>query len=169
MKDHFAMFAAYNSWANNLVYEAAAALSEEELHRSTGAFFGSLMATLNHLMVADNVWMYRFTGEGFMPSALGETLHTDFAGLRQARQAMDERIVRFVDGLTEERIAGTFTYSAIGKPDRITQRLGGALAHFFNHQTHHRGQCHATLTGLGKPSLTLDLVYFQRAAGQQWL
>lgn len=44
----------------------------------------------------------------------------------------------------------------------VSQRLAPALAHFFNHQTHHRGQAHTILTVLGKPSLQLDLIYFQR-------
>lgn len=169
MKDHFAMFAAYNAWANTLLYDAASELTEEELHRNTGAFFGSLMNTLNHILVGDRVWLHRFTGEGMLPTSLDQTLHTDFAELRQARLEEDRRIMQFIDNLTEERLASTFTYSPLTKPGDVTQRLKSAIAHFFNHQTHHRGQCHATLTALSKPSISLDLVYFLRVQGQQWL
>lgn len=169
MKDHFAMFAAYNAWANTLLYEAAGELTEEELNRDTGAFFGPLINTLNHLLVADRVWLHRFSGEGMLPTSLDQILHTDFAVLRQARQEEDERIIRYVQDLTEERLCSTFTYSPLTKPGEVTQRLQSAIAHVFNHQTHHRGQCHATLTALGKPSLSLDLVYFLRVQGQQWL
>ena len=45
------------------------------------------------------------------------------------------------------------------------QVLSGALDHFFNHQTHHRGQVHALLTGLVGRAPELDLVYFQRESG----
>jgi uncharacterized damage-inducible protein DinB len=38
--------------------------------------------------------------------------------------------------------------------------LGLALAHFFNHQTHHRGQAHAMLSGTNVPPPPLDLLYF---------
>ena len=44
----------------------------------------------------------------------------------------------------------------------VSQRLAPALDHFFNHQTHHRGQAHTILTVLGRPSVPLDLIYFQR-------
>ncbi len=44
----------------------------------------------------------------------------------------------------------------------ISQRLAPALDHVFNHQTHHRGQAHTILTALGRPSVGLDLIAFQR-------
>lgn len=162
MQQHFRMFAAYNRWANALVYDAAAALTEDELTRNSGAFFGSMLGTLNHLLVADRIWMKRFTGEGEAPKALDTILFTDFARLRTAREAEDERIVAWVDTLTPKALAGRFTYMTVTDVRTVSQRLAPALAHFFNHQTHHRGQAHMILTTLGKPSLVLDLVYFQR-------
>lgn len=162
MQQHFRMFAAYNRWANALVYDAAATLSAEQLQRDTGAFFGSLLNTLNHILVADRIWMKRFTGEGEAPKALDAILFTELAALRAAREAEDERIVAWVDTLTSEALAGRFTYMTVTDLRTVSQRLAPALAHFFNHQTHHRGQAHAILTSLGKPSLVLDLIYFQR-------
>ena len=70
MKQHFMMFAAYNRWANARIYDAAAALPEEAFKRDVGAFFGSLMGTLNHILVADRIWLKRFTGEGEAPASL---------------------------------------------------------------------------------------------------
>ncbi|MBB1248115.1 DinB family protein [Rhizobium sp. G21] len=162
MRETFRMFAAYNRWANTALYDAAAELSEEELHAPTGAFFGSLIATLNHILVADRIWLKRFTGAGTAPSRLDVILHDDLAALRRARAAEDERIVAWIAGLTDDEIVGTFTYTPVTSPQPVTQRLGGALSHLFNHQTHHRGQCHMMLTTLGKPSLALDLIYFLR-------
>ena len=78
MKQHFMMFAAYNQWANNRIYAAAAELTDEEFNRDTGAFFGSLMGTLNHLLATDRIWMKRFTGQGEAPSRLDAILHEDF-------------------------------------------------------------------------------------------
>lgn len=71
--------------------------------------------------------------------------------------------------LDERTLAADFTYVTVVQPVEITQPLSAALAHFFNHQTHHRGQCHMTLTALGKPSLTLDLIYFLRSEGREWM
>lgn len=169
MKDHFRMFAAYNSWANGLLYDAASTLTPQELQADKGAFFGSLLNTLNHILVADRVWLHRLTGEGMLPTALDQVLYGDFEGLRDARIAEDARLAAYVEALTEDELGESFIYSPIGKTDRITQKRSVTLAHVFNHQTHHRGQAHSTLTALGKPSLALDLVYFLRSEGRQWL
>jgi len=165
VKQHFLMFAAYNAWANAQVYEAAGQLSSEEFTRDTGVFFGSLMGTLNHILVADRIWMKRFSGEGDAPTQLDTILHREFAALAAARQAEDRRISHWVEGLSDEALEGRFTYMTVTDIRTISQRLAPALAHIFNHQTHHRGQAHAALTALGKPSLTLDLIYFQRTDG----
>ncbi|OCP01384.1 MULTISPECIES: DinB family protein [unclassified Ensifer] len=168
MLDHFRMFADYNRWANRLIYAAAAQLTDAELRESRGAFFGSLLATLNHILVADRVWMRRFTQEGDAPSALDALLHDDLPGLAAARATEDARIIAWVGSLDDERLGAKLTYTPLTNPMVITQKLGPVLAHFFNHQTHHRGQAHATLTALGHPSLALDLVYFLRTDGSQW-
>ena len=162
MLSHFKMFAAYNQWANELLYKAASELSDQEYRTSTGAFFGSLHATLNHILVADRIWMKRFTGSVEAPTSLDTILHSDFTNLQSDRRQEDQRIIDWIELLDEATLFGTFTYVPVTIPNPVTQRLAPALAHFFNHQTHHRGQAHATLTALGKPSLSLDLIYFQR-------
>lgn len=164
MKQHFMMFAAYNRWANLRVYDAAAALSDEEFNRDMGAFFGSMMGTLNHLMVADRIWLKRFTGEGEAPKTLDAILHRDLPKLRAAREAEDRRIVDWVGSLTPKALSGRFTYIAVTDMRTVSQRLAPALDHLFNHQTHHRGQAHTILTALGKQAPALDLIYFQRTA-----
>ncbi|WP_457586356.1 DinB family protein [Ensifer canadensis] len=168
MLDHFRMFADYNKWANRRLYAAAAELPDSELRQSTGAFFGSVLATLNHILAADRIWMKRFTGEGEAPTALDVTLHDDFASLADAREREDARIVAWLAGLDEARLAATFNYTTLSSPVIITQKLGPTLAHVFNHQTHHRGQAHATLTALGRPSIVLDLAFFLWSEGEKW-
>jgi uncharacterized damage-inducible protein DinB len=169
MLDMFQMFAAYNRWANDLVYGQANALTEDEFNQQTGAFFGSLKGTLNHLLAADRIWMKRFTGQGEAPTRLDAILFEDQADLKAARATEDERIIRWVDGLTTEVISGNFTYTPITTPEPVTQRLAPAISHLFNHHTHHRGQAHMILTTLGKPSVPLDLIYFQRTErGKRW-
>jgi uncharacterized damage-inducible protein DinB len=162
MRQHFMMFAAYNSWANARIYEAAGALSDEDLRRDVGAFFKSMIGTLNHLVAADRIWLKRFTGEGDAPISLDATVHADFAKLRAAREAEDKRIVKWIGSLNEKAFSGRFTYMTVSDMRTVSQRLAPALDHFFNHQTHHRGQAHMILTVLGQPSLGLDLIYFQR-------
>ena len=162
MKQHFQMMAAYNGWANGRVLEAAGALAADDLERDMGAFFGSVLGTLNHMLVADRIWMKRFTGEGEAPARLDAILFPALGALRAAREAEDERIVAWIGGLTEKALSGRFTYMTVTDMRTVSQRLAQALAHFFNHQTHHRGQVHAMLTALGQPSPELDLIQFQR-------
>ncbi|GGD82293.1 MULTISPECIES: DinB family protein [Rhizobium] len=169
MLRHYRMFAAYNRWANTQVYAAAAELSDADFRSNRGAFFGSLHRTLNHLLVADRIWMKRFTGTGNAPTTLDAVLFEELDALAAARKAEDERIIAWTSMLDEKTLAGDFTYVTVVQPVEITQPLSAAVAHFFNHQTHHRGQCHMTLTALGKPSLTLDLIYFLRNEGREWM
>ncbi|RWP65623.1 DinB family protein [Mesorhizobium sp.] len=163
MKQHFMMFAAYNQWANSRIYDAAADLDEEDFHRNVGVFFGSMMGTLNHVLTADRIWMRRFTGEGDAPARLDTVLHRALPGLRLAREAEDKRIVDWVGALSDKALSGRFSYMTVSDMRTVSQRLAPALDHFFNHQTHHRGQAHAILTILGRTSVPLDLTLFQRS------
>lgn len=165
MHDHFTMMAGYNAWSNARLYEAVAELSDADYRADLGAFFKSIHGTLNHVLVGDQIWMSRFTGEGPVPKALDEILYDDFAGLRAARGREDERISAFADGLDEAAIKGRINYARASSPDRIEQPLGPALSHFFNHQTHHRGQVHTLLTRLVGKAPELDLIYYQRQTG----
>jgi uncharacterized damage-inducible protein DinB len=169
MLKQYRMFADYNHWANALVYGAAAELTDEEYRASRGAFFGSMHATLNHILLADRIWMKRFTGQGDAPTTLNGILYDDLAGLRTARNSEDKRIADWIDTLDEPALSQTFSYTPVSRPGEITQPLWPAMSHLFNHQTHHRGQCHMTLTSLGKPSLALDISYFLHSDGKQWL
>jgi len=159
---HFRMLGHYNAWANARLYDAAARLDETQYKADRGAFFKSVHGTLNHLLATDRIWMKRFTGDGDAPDRLDAILFETFDALRAARVAEDARIATYADGLDDTRIAGTISYQRVSSPEQFIQQLAPALAHWFNHQTHHRGQTHALLTGLGLPSTELDLLFFQR-------
>jgi uncharacterized damage-inducible protein DinB len=167
MVERYRMFAGYNSWANERIYEAVARLSDADYRADRGAFFGSLHGTLNHLLVGDRIWMHRFTGSGDAPNKLDAILFENLSDLREARRAEDLRISRYCSGLDAKALTGEFTYRTISKPATITQKLAPALAHFFNHQTHHRGQSHCLLTTIaGRDAApSLDLILFQRETG----
>jgi uncharacterized damage-inducible protein DinB len=163
---HYRMFARYNAWANMRLYDAAAKLSVEQYRADRGAFFKSVHGTLNHLLVTDRIWMQRFTGAGDAPGSLDAILFETLGELRAARETEDRRIIGFVEGLDDRKIAGTIKYRRVSTPEEFEQELAPALAHWFNHQTHHRGQVHALLTGLVGRAPELDLLYFQRLAAK---
>jgi uncharacterized damage-inducible protein DinB len=159
-------FAAYNAWANRRLYAAAAELSDEQFRADRGAFFASVRGTLNHLLVADRIWMRRFTGEGETYPRLDVVLFVALPELAEAREAEDARIVLYIDGLTEtDLLAGMRYGNMAGK--RFVHPLATVLDHFFNHQTHHRGQAHGLISGfLGNDATpSLDLLLYQREVG----
>jgi uncharacterized damage-inducible protein DinB len=163
---HYRMFGHYNAWANGRLYAAVARLTTEQYRADRGAFFRSVHGTLNHLLATDRIWMQRITGEGDAPNRLDAILFEAFGDLREAREAEDRRIVGFVDALDDARIAGTIKYRRVSTPEQFEQELAPALAHWFNHQTHHRGQVHALLTGLVGEAPELDLLIFQRMSAR---
>lgn len=165
MKSTFEMLAGYNAWANRRLFDAAAELADADYRADHGAFFGSVHGTLNHLLVGDRIWMHRFTGEGPSPTKLDAILHEDFAELRAAREAEDDRIAAYVASLEPADLDGTIRYRSISNPANIEQQLRPALVHFFNHQTHHRGQAHCLLTRITDAAPSLDLILYQRQTG----
>jgi uncharacterized damage-inducible protein DinB len=162
LTDHVRRFARYNRWANQRLYDACAALPDAEYHAPRPSFFGSIHATLNHILVGDSIWLGRFTGK--VPTQLTRLdmiLHDTLGDLRAAREAKDAEIVAFADTLDEAKLNDTFTYANMAG-QRFTDPLFPPLMHFFNHQTHHRGQVHGLLSHAGVKPPELDLIYFIR-------
>lgn len=157
-----AALARYNSWMNDKLYALAATLSDEERKRDRGAFFKSIHGTFNHLLLADRVWLWRFRGEpaaeGFMAPgirALDQELYPNFEELRRERTATDAELSIWVSMLTAEQLAATFVYVRSGRKHELP--LWWAVAHVFNHQTHHRGQITTLLSQSGNDLGVTDL------------
>ena len=155
--------ARYNRWMNDKLYAVAENLTDAERKQDRGAFFKSIHRTFNHLLVADRVWLGRFVGtelkEGeFGPggiTSLDQELYSDFAELRRERTKTDDELDAYVETLTAEKLAGDLRYLRHGKLNEFP--LWHAVAHAFNHQTHHRGQATTLLTQAGKDIGVTDL------------
>lgn len=158
---HFRLFGRYNAWANRRLYDASAALPEDERRRDRRAFFGSIHNTLNHLIVADRIWLGRIESGDVAMAPLDSVPYDRFDDLRAAREAEDARIRGLVDALDEPALERAVVYrNSSGGQQRTPLRL--VLAHFFNHQTHHRAQVHDMLSQAGTAPPPLDLIFFQR-------
>jgi len=154
--EHFQMLARYNNLANRKLYQVCSQLSDAELKQSRPAFFKSIHGTLNHILVGDRIWLTRFAGDQIPSTGLDAILYEDFDALWMARRAEDERIEAFAAELTAEFLHGTIEYvNNAGKTCVDPANL--LVAHFFNHQTHHRGQIHdmVTQTRISPPSLDM--------------
>lgn len=151
--------AAYNAGMNRRLYAAAARLPEAARRRDGGAFWGSIHGTLAHLLWGDRMWMARFAGWPRPAQSLAESamLEPDFAVLCAAREAADAGIVAWAATVEAGWLAGELRWFS-GASQRQRQAPCALLVtHFFNHQTHHRGQAHALLTAAGEQTGDTDL------------
>jgi uncharacterized damage-inducible protein DinB len=156
---HFRNMARYNRIANERLYEWCAALDDAEYRKERRGSFGSIHALLNHLLLADRIWMARFEGGGETTPPLNTTLYDVFADLRTARSEDDARIERFFETVSDTFFGGSFRY--VNNQGKLYEEAASvAVAHFFNHQAHHRGQVHVMLsqTPAGPPALDLHRI-----------
>src|SRR5690606_15862552 len=128
--------AAYNRWMNEKLYAVCAELTDEERKADRGAFFKSIHGTLNHLLLADKVWMGWFTDAPFFAKSYDQEVCADFAELRAQRAIMDAHIERWAATLTNERLAETLELRSPLNPRPRRYPLWLCVTHLFNHQTH---------------------------------
>jgi uncharacterized damage-inducible protein DinB len=171
---HYRAMARYNHWMNRRLYESCAALSDDDRRRDRGAFFRSVHGTLNHILLADRAWLGRFTGDParfrslaadrtvIEVKALDQELYRDFAELRRERDRTDDEIDRWVESLSDAAFAAPLTYRTMNGQSQ-EHPAWWALSHFFNHQTHHRGQVTTLLKQCGIDPGVTDLLQMLRA------
>ena len=153
--------ARYNAWQNKSLRACIEALPVEELTRDRGAFFGSIIGTANHLLWGDTIWMARFTGGDFPSVKLVDstTFTPTPAEWVAQRIRLDARISYWADHLSALDLVGDLTWYSGATKRQVSKPIGTCIAHFFNHQTHHRGQVHAMLTAAGQTPDDTDLVF----------
>ncbi len=169
MLSHVRLLAQYNAWMNARLYDAAAKLTPAELAQDRGAFFGSLLGTLNHLVVGDTLWLKRFAAhpsaftalrpvrELPVPTSLGEMSFTGLAPMRSRRELLDCAISGWAAELVEADLDHVLEYVNM-KGVAARKRTDALILHFFNHQTHHRGQATTLLSQAGIDVGVTDLL-----------
>jgi uncharacterized damage-inducible protein DinB len=151
--------AAYNRWMNDRLYELCSTVPDEQRKRDVGAFFKSIHGTLNHLLLGDRLWLGRFTGQPFAVKGPSDELYADFPRLREERSATDDAIAQWAATLTEEDLAAELRYTSMLSPARRRYPMWFAVAQFFNHQTHHRGQLTTLMFQRGIDPGVTDLIW----------
>lgn len=162
------LLAEYNRWMNQSLYAAASTLPEPELTRDRGAFFGSILQTLNHIAVADMIWLHRFATVAPQPwleaalqawpypGSLRQQVAQTLPELRTCRESLDAIIIEWASKLTEDQLAQKFSYANMAG-QKLSKHYGSVIMHFFNHQTHHRGQASTLLFQAGVDVGVTDL------------
>jgi uncharacterized damage-inducible protein DinB len=152
--------ARYNRWQNENLYGVADRLSDEERRRERGTFFGSIHKTLSHLMWADTIWMSRFTPDVPKPAAgipESVSLFPDWGGLKRERAKFDATILDWAARVDNAWLASDLKYYSGAAKREVSKPMWVLVSHFFNHQTHHRGQVHCLLTQAGGRPHDTDL------------
>ena len=167
--EHIALMATYNQWMNRKVYDAAAALTHAQLTLDRQAFFGSILGTLNHLMLGDTVWLKRFAEhpanfaalaplDGIAtPNDLKQLAFANLAELSAHRAWLDQLIIDWTHSLHEPHLDQRLRYHNM-RGVAAEKPFFGLLVHFFNHQTHHRGQVTTLLSQAGVDVGVTDLL-----------
>jgi uncharacterized damage-inducible protein DinB len=151
---------AYNRWANERTFDAAAQLPAEALSRDLGNSFPSVLATLAHIVGAEWVWLTRWLGS----SPKGPPTDVNVSTLEAVRghwQSVEKDQARFVAGLDETAVTRPLTYVTFAG-ETFTQPLDQMLRHVVNHGTYHRGQVTTMLRQLGGQPVSTDLIRFYR-------
>jgi uncharacterized damage-inducible protein DinB len=156
MSAHFQMLARYNRIANQRLYAKVTELDDAEYRKPRAGSFGSIHGLLNHILLGDRIWMARFEGGGESTPRLSTVLFEEFSALRSARDEQDAAIESFFDRVDAGFLERSFAYVNNAGRDYV-EAAPVALAHFFNHQTHHRGQVHVMLAQAGVQPPSLDL------------
>jgi uncharacterized damage-inducible protein DinB len=159
MLDAFRIFARYNAVANERLYEQVGKLDPAEYRRERRGSFVSIHALLNHILLADRIWMSRFAGGGKSTPPLNTILYETFAELNSARVEEDAGIEAFFEKVNDGFLTKPLAYTNSWGKDCVDV-AGSAVLHFFNHQTHHRGQVHVMLsqTEVSPPALDMHRI-----------
>lgn len=160
-KEHAITMARYNAWQNESLYSAADQLSADEREKERGAFFGSIHQTASHLLWGDSFWMSRFAGTPAPGGSVKDS--TAFAqawdDLRARRKALDQTILRWAHDVPADWFEGELCWHSAVAGGEVCKPRKILATHFFNHQTHHRGQMHAMLTAAGAVTEDTDLLF----------
>jgi len=167
--EHIALMANYNQWMNRKLYDAASTLSDAELLMDRQAFFGSILGTLNHVALGDTVWLKRFARHpaGYTaltpleaiaaPVDLRQLAFADIRELATHRAWLDQLIIDWAHTVRERDLDQRLHYSNM-RGVTADKPFFSLLVHFFNHQTHHRGQATTLLSQAGLDVGTTDLL-----------
>jgi uncharacterized damage-inducible protein DinB len=150
---------AYTIWADRTVLESLAGLPPEDLVRETGSSFGSLLATMAHILGSEQVWLARFVGAPLecFPS---EDDYADLPALAAGFLDYWPQLEVFLASLSEAQLDSSLAWtSRAGESHEAPFRH--ALLHFANHSTYHRGQVVAQMRQLGHPAPSTDLIYWR--------
>lgn len=135
---HIRLLARYKAWADDRIFEAAAALPEGEPTRPRQSIFRDLVHTLNHVYVIDRVFQAHLEGREHGYAARNTAGYPPLAELWGAQQEIDRWYIAFADAQSDASLDERVEFEYIGG-GRGAMTRGEILLHIANHATYHRG------------------------------
>ncbi len=156
MLAHPHTLALFNAWANRHLHAACATLTPAQIVENRGAFFKSILGTLNHILLVDILYRERLEGARSAFKSLDEILHQDIQSLSAHQAEEDQRwttLTSDIDADTMDETIGFWTL--LDKPDRWEVPKHIYFTNLCQHQTHHRGHVHnmVSQTGIEPPPI----------------
>jgi uncharacterized damage-inducible protein DinB len=158
MQKYFEDLARYHVWATDKLLAEVAQMSDEHYRQPCGLFFKSVHGTLNHLLVAEQLWYSRFAEGISSMIQLNAELETDRDTLAAALRNAVKRWGTWIAGIDAKRFEENLHYTRTAG-GQVVVPFAPALGHVFNHGTHHRGQISAALTATNYKAPEMDLIY----------
>ncbi len=151
---------AFNSWADNRIFEGVAQLTPEQYRQDMKSSHGSIHGTLTHIVGAEKLWLSRWVGK---PDASLLKAH-DVESLKELKEIWERvgyEMAKFLSTTTDRKLQDTFTYTSTeGK--EYTHVLWQSILHLVDHSSFHRGQVITLMRQLGvKPPGTGMNVFFR--------
>jgi len=169
MLNQFRLFSEHNILMNQRIYDSASKLSASELNENRGAFFKSVLGTLNHILIGDIIWLQRFTSHSSSkqalsyisslekPKSLDSILYPEFDQLCLEREKVDSVIKRWINALSESDLEDSVRYKNMAG-EESNKTYSSLISHLFLHQVHHRGQVSVLLSQYGLDFGDTDLI-----------
>lgn len=171
VKSHFQLMANYNSRMNDQILSIIESLELIDLTENKGAYFQSIIGTLNHILVGDIIWLSRFNlhSECYIslkdvtklpkPQGLSDILYLDFKSYKRARKIVDFAVINWLNkDVDVSDFNRNLEYSNTAGI-KSSRNFGELLSHLFNHQTHHRGQLSTLLNQMGHDIGATDFLF----------
>lgn len=155
------LMARYNVWATKKLNLILQTVSDADFFQDNGSFFGSIFATLNHLLVGEHyLWYPRFSAHSSakLTPKLNTIIETDRTLLIKELENKASNWLQLINVIKSKTIPQDLNYQTSTGQQMALPYLA-TLMHVFNHGTHHRGQITAALTAMGYACPELDLVY----------
>ena len=152
----------FSTWANQRVLSASATLPAGELERDRGAFFRSILGTLNHILLVDLLYRERIESVPTRFGSLDQILYGNLDALRDAQSESDRYYLALFDGMSETELEKPIGFhTLLDEPEYWEVPQWVYYSNLFQHQVHHRGQIHNMLSQIGMDPPAIGFIEYQ--------